>query len=172
MPRGLGEDPLSRKRRTRSSRTGSAASSPLPGSAVPDGAAPGSVLPTAQTPFQGSAASSYNEVFFHRRESQGEAQPTPSAPADTVGDAESFAPQEQTIVTSAVDLQQTAPSELGSVSPSEATVEVSTPILPIEAPPLAVEPELVQANATQQLSAQPAPEKRGFLSRFFGKLRK
>ncbi len=175
MPRGLGDNPLKREKKTR--RT---ASQQRPFSAA-DVSGSVSAASTAPIPDDAADASSssrsYNDVFFHRRfESSPAANSTPEQVA-----VEESEPAPATAPIAAAEAAVAAPAVPEAITPStsepqpEIHLSAPEPILPIEAPapePAAVQEPVHVAEQVPSAEAAPQKEKSGFLGRILGKFRK
>lgn len=174
MPRGLGDNPLKREKKTRRTASQQRASvADVPGSV--------SVASTAPVPDgtagMSSNSRSYNDVFFHRRF---EGSPAANSAPELIAVEESD-PAPATAPIAAAEAALAAPAIPEAIAPStpepqpEIHLAAPEPILPIEA--LGPEPVAVQEPvhvAEQAPSAEVAPqkEKSGLLGRIFGKFRK
>lgn len=149
MPRGLGDDPLSRGRKAKR-----AAKSP---DVV---AASAGSAPEAPISAPGPASSSYNDVFFQRRSEPAIEATVTAAPA---------APAESEVAIATLPAAEPQAVTVQAVAPEPAVVAAVPPEpIVVEAPPVQAAP--VVAVRSEQ-PAQEAP-KGGFLSRIFGKLHK
>jgi hypothetical protein len=182
LPRGLGEDPLSRKK-----RTGAARSSITSGGSGSVGAAAGVDGPSALSPsVQASrgipVASSYNEVFFQRRAEESRSEVSPSVVALPRSEAVETVVAEPTVAP-VLPAPPAAPSESLAIVPMEEVKEPIAPIAVVDAPAIPVEvasttietiPTVQAPVAAESPPKQEAQEtqKGGFFNRIFGKLRK
>lgn len=182
MPRGLGEDPLSRKRRSASTRkqsnaTGSASMT----AAGADGPGAASQSFTFQTSVHGiPAAPAYNEVFFQRRADDG------STGASMVGSITAV-PEPVEVVTTIEAAIDTAPPAPEAAPPVESAVsapaqevrEAVAPLVETTAALVEVKPteaEIAPPDAAVVIDeppqASPENQKTGFFNRIFGKFRR
>jgi hypothetical protein len=168
LPRGLGDDPLSRQRKNAAAKRSGASTaaptavSPIDDSLIVSSTAQPSVQNIAEAPSSSAAStsSSYNDVFFQKRDGTASAVTTAVATQDVVVTEPAPAP----VV--AAPLQP-------SLSQEEHAAEIAIPAEPTPAIAAVHEipaPDLVQTQTPAQV--QPEPQKGGFFSRVFGKLRK
>jgi hypothetical protein len=180
LPRGLGEDPLSRKRRSIAARRQTGATGSVSATVAVGVEGPGSSSQSAalQPSAQGiPGAPSYNEVFFQRRE-------------DEINGAGPVAyPDAVEVVTAPHPIVETAPPATSVEVPVESVVsvpreETREPVAP--APLIETTPDAVEANSPVTISAPsvdaavvaepprapPETQKGGFFNRIFGKFRK
>jgi hypothetical protein len=185
MPRGLGEDPLTRKRKaSRQAASRFAADGTVPG--------PSGLSSAPQYPLQGGTAlnslpprpSAHNDVFFRKRSESG---PAPANPVP-VPEPEAHATSEPAVAPPVV-VEPVAP-EPALPRPIEVAPAIAPP--PTEEPKMAVsefapqesapKEELVAAQPTAPAAAapalppathaEPAPQEGGILKRLFGRFRK
>ena len=184
MPRGLGEDPLTRKRKaSRLAASRYAAGGPTPGST--------GLGSPSQSPLQGGAVlgsssrrTVHNDVFFRKRSESGPASSSPTPVHEVV---------EQAISEPSVAAQVVAePVVAESVLPDQIEVALATTSPPIEEPLASITESAPQAPAPQEeevsglpvapvavapenppaTHAEPAPQEGGILKRLFGRFRK
>ncbi|MDA4135174.1 MAG: hypothetical protein OK441_06360 [Thaumarchaeota archaeon] len=183
MPRGLGEDPLSRKRRSASTRkkSGIAGSVSMTPHAGTDG--PGSVSQSSvfQPAVQGiPAVPAYNEVFFQRRADDGSidnvtvasvaANPEPAgivATPEPIVDTAPAAPQELAPVESVVSEPEQELRE--AVAPAVVTAPLAVEVKPTETEKV---PSIAVGAIEEPPHAPPENQRGGFFSRIFGRRRK
>ena len=183
MPRGLGEDPLSRKRRSASARKQSGISGSV--SRTPNAGAdgPGSVSQSSafQPVVQGiPAVPAYNEVFFQRRADEGSID-------NVMVTSVTANPEPVGIVATPEPIVDTAPAAPQEIEPVESVVsepeqELREAVAPaVAAAPLAVEVRPTETEAAPSIAvgaieapphAPPENQKGGFFSRIFGRRRK
>jgi len=185
MPRGLGEDPLTRKRKaSRLAASRYAADGPTLGSS--------GLGSPSQSPLQGGAAlnssssrsTPHNDVFFRKRSESGPGSNSP-APVHEVDDQTisepAVAPQ---VASEPVASEPVLPEPIG-VAPAIVSPPIEEPVVSIsESAPQAPAPheEVVSAQpaapAAAALESPPAahaehaPQEGGILKRLFGRFRK
>jgi|GEM_PF-3295671 hypothetical protein len=185
MPRGLGEDPLTRKRKaSRLAASRYAADGPAPGSS--------GLGSPSQSPLQGGAAlnssssrpTAHSDVFFRKRSESGPASSSPAPVHEVEEQAISepeFAPQ---VVAEPVVSEPILPAPI-EVAPAIPSPPIEEPVVSIpESAPQASAPheEVVSAQPAAPAPAaperapaahvEPAPQEGGILKRLFGRFRK
>ena len=174
MPRGLGEDPLTRKRKaSRLAASRYAADGPAPGSS--------GLGSPSQSPLQGGAAlnssssrpTAHSDVFFRKRSESGPASSSPAPVHEVEEQAISepeFAPQ---VVAEPVVSEPIlpAPIEEPVVSIPESAPQASAPHEEVgSAQPAAPAPAAPERAPAAHV--EPAPQEGGILKRLFGRFRK
>jgi len=185
LPRGLGEDPLSRKRRSASTRkksgiTGSVSMTPHAGTDGPGSVSQSSVF---QPTVQGiPTAPACNEVFFQRRADDGSiddamiasvtANPEPAgimATPEPIVDTAPAAPQELAPVESMVSEPEQELREAVAPAPAVVTVPLAVEVKPTETERV---PSIAVRAIEEPPHAPPENQRGGFLSRILGRRRK
>ncbi len=185
MPRGLGEDPLTRRRKaSRLAVSQFAAGGPVPGSS-------GLVSPS-QSPAQGGAAvdvfssrpTAHNDVFFRKRSESGPTSISPPPVQEAVEPAISEPALATASIAEPVVAEPSIPDSIEAVpaisSPTfeEAAQSVSepapqAPLTPEEvAPAKSVAPDLAATERSAPAHGEPAPQEGGILKRLFGRFHK
>jgi len=166
LPRGLGDDPLSKQRRNGGRKL--PASTLAPSSSVaapydtPPVKAPVQIEPLTEAASFSSLSPTYNDIFFQRRPESPEDTPPTDSPTPGPSVAEPIAgPAESTqILTPTVPTGSSVPTEFPQLQ-GERDAALPQPLVVHNASP----------EPPEKKAVEPETEERGFFKRIFGKLR-
>lgn len=168
MPRGLGEDPLSRKRRIGAARAAAVAGPPVVAVAIPESAPipqPTSP-PDSSSSFSVPPGPSYNEVFFRKR---------PDAIFASTGEPAAVAQVEAAVPMPAAEAAAVT-IETSPAHPTENQTEPREEAGQTGSAQVQEAPEQAPAPVAQPQSERSEPQteakKSGLFSRLFGRLRR